>query len=176
MSVIEVEGVKLKYETLFRAPEKDGAVVSVRVHRSVKDVLVKLAEKEGLSGVSELIRYIIAGFLIGKYKIVKPEPKVLAAPICLNINLSRSKDVDSAQMLEIKLIVESEIDDVISEAEEFISNVRRGAVRVHGNNYVKRLRDKIVRAMIKALRYNLEDKYAKLRALHDELTSVTNSV
>ncbi|WP_243671264.1 ribbon-helix-helix protein, CopG family [Vulcanisaeta sp. JCM 16161] len=72
--VFIIDDIPVKYEDLFRAPEKDGAVVSVRVHRSVKELLTKLAEKEGLDGVSELLRYLVAGYIMGKYKLIKPEP------------------------------------------------------------------------------------------------------
>ncbi|WP_054856856.1 ribbon-helix-helix protein, CopG family [Vulcanisaeta sp. JCM 16159] len=87
--VFIIDDVPVRYEDLFRAPEKDGAVVSVRVHKSVKELLTKLAEKEGLDGVSELLRYLVAGYIMGKYKLIKPEPKVITQPIFLNVNINK---------------------------------------------------------------------------------------
>ncbi len=172
---INVEGMNLKLEDLFKAPEKDGTVISVRVHKSVKEALVKLAEKEGLHGVSELVRYIIAGFLMGKYNIVKPSPKVLAPPIYLNVNVVKmSKQVDDnghdedLELLEVK----SEIEDTIREAEEFIRNVKVRAVRIQGNEYARKLRTKIFRALVKAVKHNLKDHVPRLKELFEELNNL----
>lgn len=171
MSTIQVEGITIKYEDLFRAPEKDGAVVSVRVHRSVKEALAKLAEREGLNGISELIRYLIAGFLIGKYQIIKPEPKVLAPPIYLNVNVSKvSKEIVNSKF-EIKFAIKSEIEDVINEVMEFINNVKKGIVKLHGNDYVRKLKEKLIKCMIKALKHGLDDEYERVKSTYELLTN-----
>jgi len=179
--VINVEGMKLKLEDLFKAPEKDGTVISVRVHRSVKEVLMKLAEKEGLHGVSELVRYIIAGFLMGRYNIVKPDPKVLAPPIYLNVNVvktssrqsqDREDGHDDITILEVK----SEIEDIIREVEDFINKARIRAIRLQGNEYVKKLRTKVFRALVKAVKYNLRDVVPRLKELFEELNNLLRSV
>ncbi|NPA24177.1 MAG: CopG family transcriptional regulator [Crenarchaeota archaeon] len=176
--VIDVEGMKLKFEDLFKAPEKDGTVISVRVHRSVKEALLKLAEKEGLHGVSELVRYIIAGFLMGKYKIVKPDPKVLAPPIYLNINVvkaTRSSDGDSEDGVEDALEAleaKAEIEEVIKEAEDFIMKAKMRAVKLQGNEYARKLRTRIFKALVKAVRYNFRDRTEKLKQLFEELNNL----
>ncbi|OYT26448.1 MAG: CopG family transcriptional regulator [Thermoprotei archaeon ex4572_64] len=172
-SVVIVDGVSLRYEDLFRAPERDGAVVSVRVHRSVKEVLMRLAEKEGLSGVSELIRYLIAGFLMGKYNLVKPEPKTLAPPVYLNININRTGSERFRERDELRLAVKFEIDEVINEIFEFLENARKGSVKIVGNDYARKLRDKALKAMIKALRYGLEEEYEKLKLLQSGLSRLS---
>ncbi len=175
--VIDVEGMKLRFEDLFKAPEKDGTVISVRVHRSVKEALMKLAEKEGLHGVSELVRYIIAGFLMGKYKIVKPDPKILAPPIYLNISVVKTTKSgngepeateDALEALEAK----AEIEEVIKEAEDFIMKAKLRAVKLQGNEYARKLRTRIFKAMVKAVRYNFRDRIEKLKQLFEELNNL----
>ncbi|NPA99871.1 MAG: CopG family transcriptional regulator [Crenarchaeota archaeon] len=175
--VIDVDGMKLKFEDLFKAPEKDGTVISVRVHRSVKEALMRLAEKEGLHGVSELVRYIIAGFLMGKYKIVKPDPKVLAPPIYLNINVVKttrqaSEDPEETELALEALEAKAEIEEVIKEAEDFISKAKMRAVKLQGNEYARKLRTKIFKAMVKAVRYNFRDRMEKLKQLFEELNNL----
>ncbi len=171
---LEIEGIKVRLEDLFRAPEKDGAVVSVRVHRSVKEALAKLAAKEGLHGVSELVRYLIAGFLMGKYKIEKPSPKVLAPPIYLNVSVQVHRGSDrgkSQHELEI-MQVKSEIEEVVREAKDFIEKVRRREVKTVGNDYARKLRAKVFRALIKAVKYQLEDETQELKMLFTELNNI----
>lgn len=171
---LEVEGIKIKLEDLFRAPEKDGAVVSVRVHRSVKEALMKLAAKEGLHGVSELVRYLIAGFLMGKYKIEKPSPKVLAPPIYLNVSVQVQRGGERARSpYELEIMqIRSEIHEVIREAREFLDKVRRREVRVTGNEYVRKLRAKVFKALLKAVKYGLDDEKEELKSLFTELTNI----
>jgi len=175
--VIDVDGMKLRFEDLFKAPEKDGTVISVRVHRSVKEALMRLAEKEGLHGVSELVRYIIAGFLMGKYKIVKPDPKVLAPPIYLNINVVKTtrppnENPEEAELALEALEAKAEIEEVIKEAEDFITKAKLKAVKLQGNEYARKLRTKIFKAMVKAVRYNFRDRIEKLKQLFEELNNL----
>jgi len=161
----ENEDLPLRYEDLFRAPEKDGAVVSVRVHRRVKDALVKLAEKEGLDGVSELVRYLVAGYLMGKYQLVKPEPRVVPQPIFLNINLSKESKGGGDEYLLVKM----QIDELLRESMSTVEKLRRGLINSRGNEYLRRLRERVVRYMVKAMRNGLEEEYEKLRAIHAAL-------
>lgn len=153
------------YDILFAAPDRDGSIVSVRVHRQVKEMLAEIAEKEGLNGVSELVRYIIAGFLIGKYEPARPDPKVLHAPIFLNINVNKKEETRGEA-----LVISMEAEEAVREAEEFLAKVRRGTVQLRGGNeYAKKLRDRIAKLMARSLRYGLEDEYAKLRAVFNAL-------
>ncbi|MGC8596522.1 MAG: ribbon-helix-helix protein, CopG family [Thermocladium sp.] len=152
------------YELLFAAPDRDGSVVSVRVHKQVKEMLTEIAEKEGLNGVSELVRYIIAGFLIGKYEPIKPDPKVLHAPIFLNINVNKREEPRGNEVA-----IAMEIDETMKEAEEFIAKVKRGVVQLRGNEYAKKLRDRLAKLMTKALRYGLEEEYGRLKTVFNAL-------
>jgi hypothetical protein len=168
--VFVIDDVPIRYEDLFRAPERDGAVVSVRVHKSVKELLVKLAEREGLDGVSELLRYLVAGYIMGKYKPIKPEPKVITQPIFLNVNINKKaieEHVDTAQM-GLKI----EIDELIKESMDVIDKVKKGLINPRGNEYIRRLRNKAVKYMIKSLRYGMEEEYEKLKAIQITLTAM----
>ncbi|MFB6469993.1 MAG: CopG family transcriptional regulator [Vulcanisaeta sp. AZ3] len=167
---IVIDDIPIKYEDLFRAPEKDGAVVSVRVHRSVKELLTKLADKEGLDGVSELLRYLVAGYIMGKYKLIRPEPKVLAQPIFLNVNINKKAIEEHVDLSQVGL--KMEIDELIKESMDIISKVKKGIVNPRGNEYIRRLRNKAVKYMIRALKYGLEDEYEKLKAIQITLTSM----
>ena len=153
------------YDILFAAPDRDGSIVSVRVHKQVKEMLTEIAEKEGLNGVSELVRYIIAGFLIGKYEPARPDPKVLHAPIFLNINVNKKEETTRGEALVISM----EAEETTREAEEFLAKVKRGTVQLRGNEYAKKLRDRIAKLMARSLRYGLEDEYAKLRTVFNAL-------
>lgn len=146
--VFIIDDVPVRYEDLFRAPEKDGAVVSVRVHKSVKELLTKLAEKEGLDGVSELLRYLVAGYIMGKYKLIKPEPKVITQPIFLNVNINKKAIEEHTDMAQIGL--KMEIDELIKESMDVISKVKKGVINPRGNEYIRRLRNKAVKYMVKA--------------------------
>jgi hypothetical protein len=103
----------LTYNDLFRAPDKEGAIVSVRVHKKVKAVLEDLAKREGLDGVSELVRYLIAGYLLGKYNLERPREKVLVEPIVLTVNVQKSSNV-AFDDVEIELAAE-EVSAVIKD-------------------------------------------------------------
>ena len=172
-SIVKIEDISLRYEDLFRAPEKDGAIISVRVHKSVKEALVKIAEREGLEGVSELVRYLIAGFLMGKYQLIKPEPKVLTPPIFLNINVNKtnSKNNNDKEIEKIYFI-RDEVNDIIKEALEFLENIKKGTITIKGNEYIKKLKEKVLKSMIKSLKYNLEDEYEKLKTIYTTLTTL----
>lgn len=128
--VFIIDDVPVRYEDLFRAPEKDGAVVSVRVHKSVKELLTKLAEKEGLDGVSELLRYLVAGYIMGKYKLIKPEPKVITQPIFLNVNINKKAIEEHTDMTQIGL--KMEIDELIKESMDVINKVKKGVINQGG--------------------------------------------
>ena len=168
--VFIIDDIPVKYEDLFRAPEKDGAVVSVRVHKSVKELLTKLAEKEGLDGVSELLRYLVAGYIMGKYKLIKPEPRVITQPIFLNVNISKKTIEEHTDMAQIGL--KMEIDEIIKESMDVINKVKKGVINPKGNEYIRRLRNKAVKYMIKALRYGMEDEYEKLKTIQVTLTTL----
>ncbi|BDR91386.1 ribbon-helix-helix protein, CopG family [Vulcanisaeta souniana] len=168
--VFIIDDVPVKYEDLFRAPEKEGAVVSVRVHKSVKELLTKLAEKEGLDGVSELLRYLVAGYIMGKYKLVRPEPKVITQPIFLNVNISKKAIEEHTDMAQMGL--KMEIDELIKESMDVIGKVKKGVINPKGNEYIRRLRNKAVKYMIKALKYGLEEDYEKLKTIQMTLTTL----
>lgn len=153
----------IRYEDLFRAPEKDGSIISVRVHKGVKDLLVIAARREGLRSVSELLRYLIAGYVLGQYNIARPEPKLAPQPIYLNININKGT---SALDLEDKI---SEVNAVVEEIENFILNAKSGLVILRGNNYISKLLRKASRAARIAHRYGLRDSYEKLKTLRMEL-------
>ncbi len=168
--VFVLDDIPIKYEDLFRAPEKDGAVVSVRVHKSVKELLTKLAEKEGLDGVSELLRYLVAGYIMGKYKLIKPEPKVITQPIFLNVNVNKKTTEEHIDMTQVGL--KMEIEELVKEAMDVISKVKKGLINPRGNEYIRRLRNKAVKYMIKALKYGMEDEYEKLKTIQITLTTM----
>ncbi|MCG2870092.1 MAG: CopG family transcriptional regulator [Vulcanisaeta sp.] len=171
--IFVIDDVPIRYEDLFRAPEKDGAVVSVRVHKSVKELLVKLAEKEGLDGVSELLRYLVAGYIMGKYKLVKPEPRLLAQPIVLNININKKVNGDGKDGVNIaQMELKMEIDELIKESMNVIDKVKRGLINPRGNEYIRKLRNRAVKYMIKALKYGMEDEYNKLKTIQITLTEL----
>jgi hypothetical protein len=168
--VFIIDDIPVKYEDLFRAPEKDGAVVSVRVHKSVKELLTKLAEKEGLDGVSELLRYLVAGYIMGKYKLIKPEPRVIPQPIFLNVNISKKTIEEHTDTAQIGL--KMEIDEMIKESMDVINKVKKGVINPKGNEYIRRLRNKTVKYMVKALKYGMEDEYEKLKTIQMTLTTL----
>ena len=168
--VFVLDDIPIKYEDLFRAPEKDGAVVSVRVHKSVKELLTKLAEKEGLDGVSELLRYLVAGYIMGKYKLIKPEPKVITQPIFLNVNVNKKTTEEHIDMTQVGL--KMEIEELVKEAMDVISKVKKGLINPRGNEYIRRLRNKAVKYMITALKYGMEDEYEKLKTIQITLTTM----
>ena len=119
-----VKEFDLTYADLFRAPDREGAIVSVRVHRKVKAVLEELAKREGLDGVSELVRYLIAGYLLGKYGIERPREKVLVEPIVLTVNVNkRGEAVEDAVEAELAL---EEIGNVIRDVEDYLRKVKAG--------------------------------------------------
>ena len=168
--VFIIDDVPIRYEDLFRAPEKDGAVVSVRVHKSVKELLTKLAEKEGLDGVSELLRYLVAGYIMGKYKLIKPEPRVITQPIFLNVNINKKAIEEHTDMAQVGL--KMEIDELIKESMDVINKVKRGVINPKGNEYIRRLRNKAVKYMVKALKYGMEEEYEKLKTIQVTLTTL----
>ncbi len=154
------------YRNLFRAPDKEGSIVSVRVHRSVKDILAEMARREGLEGVSELVRYLIAGYILGHYKIAKPEPKMLVSPIYLTISVERGrKGAVSEEKAE-------EVGMVIKEATRFLANVKRGEVIVRGNDYARRLYRRVGKAIRMARELGLEDQYMELLRIKAQLSSL----
>ncbi|ABW02775.1 hypothetical protein [Caldivirga maquilingensis] len=158
---------ELNYELLFSAPDKDGAVVSIRVHKLVKDVLTRIAREEGLDGVSELVRHIIASFLLSKLNVVKPEPKLLTPPMYVNININKTvKGINNAERELAKI----KIDDKVEEAYEFIEKYKKGIIRVTGNNnYARKIRRDLAEAIALALKYGLEDEYSRLKVLLNEI-------
>lgn len=176
--VVEIEGIKIKVEDLFKAPEKDGAVVSVRVHRTVKEALMRLAEKEGLHGVSELIRYLIAGFLMGKYGIVKPDPKVLAPPIYLNVqvNVTRRQERQEEPTLDMKVLeLKREIEEALAETYDVIDKIQKKLIKVKGNEYIRKLKYRLFKLLTRAVRYGLEDEVMKIRNAFIELNRAVDS-
>jgi len=158
-----MEIVKPSYEELFSAPDKDGAIISVRVHRNVKIALERIAKEMGLRGVSELVRYIIAGFLMGRLGIEKPQPLVITQPIQLNVVVSRGNDREDGV---------EEVEEVIREAEEYLRNLKFGRV-VPRYEYLNRLMKKINRAMKVAKSLGLQAHYEKLSAISLELGLLT---
>ncbi len=168
--VFIIDDIPVRYEDLFRAPEKDGAVVSVRVHKSVKEILTRLAEKEGLDGVSELLRYLVAGYIMGKYRLVKPEPRVITQPIFLNVNVNKKVVEERADIAQLGLRME--IEELIKESMDVINKVKRGVINPRGNEYIRRLRNKAVKYMVKALKYGMEEEYEKLKTMQITLTAL----
>ncbi len=146
-------------------------MVSVRVHKSVKELLTKLAEKEGLDGVSELLRYLVAGYIMGKYKLIKPEPpRVITQPIFLNVNINKKTIEEHTDMAQIGL--KMEIDELIKESMDVINKVKKGVINPKGNEYIRRLRNKAVKYMVKALKYGMEEEYEKLKTIQITLTTL----
>ena len=167
-----VELRELTYDILFSAPERDGAIISVRVHKIVKEVLQKIASEEGLDGVSELVRNIIASYLIGKLNLTKPEPKVLTPPMYVNINVNKSnggRQYNPGEAMLAKL----KVDEKIEKAYDFLKKYKLGLILVGGNNtYVKRIKREVIEAIALALKYGLEDEYSKLKELMNELQAI----
>ncbi|MFN7105014.1 MAG: ribbon-helix-helix protein, CopG family, partial [Pyrobaculum sp.] len=143
----------LTYSDLFRAPDRDGAVVSVRVHKKVKKVLEELTKREGLDGVSELVRYLIAGYLLGKYNIERPKERAVE-PIILTVNVQKSRVDDMEMAVE-------EVLEVIKEIEDYVAKVRAGVVP-RNPEVARRFGKKVVKALRTAERLGMEEEYAKL--------------
>ncbi|MFB6489689.1 MAG: ribbon-helix-helix protein, CopG family [Thermoproteus sp. AZ2] len=168
---MDVKQFDLSYEDLFKAPDKEGAIVSVRVHEKVKKVLEDLARREGLAGVSELVRYLIAGYLMGKYNIVRPEKRVLVEPIVLNISVERGADRgDGVDDLEAELAVQ-EVERAIEDAEDYLRKLQAGLV-VKNPDYVAKLSKRVVRAAQRAKRLGLAEEYTKLLKLKSQLMAL----
>ncbi|AEA13344.1 CopG domain protein DNA-binding domain protein [Thermoproteus uzoniensis 768-20] len=162
-----MDGVRefdLTYEQLFSAPDKEGSIVSVRVHRKVKSVLEELARKEGLDGVSELVRYLIAGYLMGKYNIVRPERRVVVEPIVLNINVAKGGGRDD---LDVELALQ-EVEKIVSDAEDYLRKLAMGVV-IKNPEYIAKLNRQLVKAAKTAKRMGLDEVYAKILKLKSQL-------
>ncbi len=155
----------LTYSDLFRAPDRDGTIVSVRVHKKVKKVLEELTKREELNGVSELVRYLIAGYLLGKYNIERPKERIFIEPIVLNVNVQKSRNIDDE---ELELAVE-EVIAVIRDVEDYIKKVRAGIVPRNPEIAVK-LSKRVVKALKTAKKMGLEDEYLKLTKLRTQLS------
>jgi len=157
----------LTYKDLFRAPDKEGAIVSVRVHRKVKAVLEDLAKKEGLDGVSELVRYLIAGYLLGKYNIEKPREKVIVEPIVLTVNVQRGGNtvVDDVEMD----LAAEEVFAVIRDVEDYVKKVRAGVIPKNPE-IAMRLSKKLGKALKTAKRLGMEEEYMRLMRLKAQLS------
>lgn len=157
----------LTYNDLFRAPDKEGAIVSVRVHRKVKAVLEELAKSEGLDGVSELVRYLIAGYLLGKYNIERPKEKVLVEPIVLTVNVQRGggQTVDD---VDYELAAEK-VTAVIRDVEDYIRKIKAGLVP-RNPEIAMRLGEKVARALKTAKKLGMEEEYMKLMKLKAQLS------
>ncbi|MEZ0319318.1 MAG: ribbon-helix-helix protein, CopG family [Pyrobaculum sp.] len=163
-----IKELDLAYSDLFRAPDKEGAVVSVRVHRKVKAVLEELAKREGLEGVSELVRYLIAGYLLGKYNIERPREKVLVEPIVLTVNVQkRAPQLDE---VEADLAAE-EIDVVIRDVEDYVRKVKAGLVPRNPEVAMK-LGKRVAKALKAAKALGLEEEYVKLMKLKAQLSTI----
>ncbi len=161
----------LTYNDLFRAPDKEGAIVSVRVHKKVKAVLEELAKREGLDGVSELVRYLIAGYLLGKYNIERPKEKVLVEPIVLNINVQKGLNA-TLDDVELDLAAE-EIATVIKDVEDYIKKVKAGIVQKNPEIAI-RLGKKLVKALKIAKKLGMEEEYMRLIKLKTQLSLLEN--
>jgi len=157
----------LTYNDLFRAPDKEGAIVSVRVHKKVKAVLEELAKREGLDGVSELVRYLIAGYLLGKYNIERPKEKVLVEPIVLNINVQKGRNA-TLDDVELDLAAE-EVAAVIKDVEDYIKKVKAGIVQKNPE-IAMRLGKKLVKALKIAKKLGMEEEYMRLIKLKTQLS------
>jgi hypothetical protein len=161
----------LTYNDLFRAPDKEGAIVSVRVHKKVKAVLEDLAKREGLDGVSELVRYLIAGYLLGKYNIERPKEKVLVEPIVLNINVQKGRN---ATLDDVELdLAAGEIATVIKDVEDYIKKVKAGIVQKNPEIAI-RLGKKLVKALKIAKKLGMEEEYMRLIKLKTQLSLLEN--
>jgi len=159
----------LTYADLFRAPDKEGAIVSVRVHRKVKAVLEELAKREGLDGVSELVRYLIAGYLLGKYGIERPREKVLVEPIVLTVNVNRRGEaVEDAVEAELAL---EEIGNVIRDVEDYLRKVKAGLASKNPE-IAMRLAKRVAKALKTAKKFGLEEEYMKLVKLKTQLSMI----
>ncbi len=162
-----MDGIKefnLTYEQLFSAPDKEGSIVSVRVHKKVKEVLEQLAQREGLDGVSELVRYLIAGYLMGKYNIVRPERKVLVEPIVMNINVAKTARYDE---LDEELALQ-ELERTIRDAEDYLKKLSMGLV-IKNPEYISKLNKQLIKAAKAAKRMGLDEIYAKILKLKAQL-------
>lgn len=161
---MEVKEFDLTYEQLFSAPDKEGSIVSVRVHKKVKEVLEQLAEREGLDGVSELVRYLIAGYLMGKYNIVRPEKKVVVEPIVLNINVAKTTRVDE---LDEELALQ-ELEKIVRDAEDYLKKLSMGLV-IKNPEYIAKLNKQLVKAAKTAKRMGMDEVYSKILKLKAQL-------
>jgi hypothetical protein len=161
----------LTYNDLFRAPDKEGAIVSVRVHKKVKAVLEDLAKREGLDGVSELVRYLIAGYLLGKYNLERPREKVLVEPIVLTVNVQKSSNA-AFDDVEIELAAE-EVSAVIKDVEDYVKKVKAGVVQKNPE-IAMRLGKKLVKALKTAKKLGMEEEYMQLIKLKAQLSLLEN--
>lgn len=162
----EIKQFDLTYDELFSAPDKEGSIVSVRVHKKVKSVLEELAKREGLEGVSELVRYLIAGYLMGKYNIVRPERRVLVEPIILNINVAKGGKA-AVDELDMELAIQ-EVHRVVQDAEDYIRKLMAGMV-IKNPEYINKLNRQLVKAAKTAKRLGLEDVYTKILKIKSQL-------
>jgi hypothetical protein len=55
---------------------------------------------------------------------------------------------------------------------DVIDKVKKGLINPRGNEYIRRLRNKAVKYMIKSLRYGMEEEYEKLKAIQITLTAM----
>lgn len=157
----------LTYNDLFRAPDKEGAIVSVRVHKKVKSVLEELAKREGLDGVSELVRYLIAGYLLGKYNIERPQDRVLVEPIVLTVNVQKNAKIDD---IDLDLAAE-EVHTVIRDVEDYVRKVKMGVIPKNPE-IAMRLSKKLSKALKMAKKLGLEEEYIKLMRLKAQLSVI----
>ncbi|MEM0484085.1 MAG: ribbon-helix-helix protein, CopG family [Pyrobaculum sp.] len=164
----QIKEFDLTYSDLFRAPDKEGAIVSVRVHKKVKAVLEELAKREGLDGVSELVRYLIAGYLLGKYNIERPRERVLVEPIVLTVNVQ--KNAQPIDEVEIDLAAE-EVTAVIKDVEDYVKKVKAGVIPKNPD-IAMRLGKKLARALKIAKKLGMEEEYIKLMKLKAQLTLI----
>lgn len=162
-----VKEYDLTYNDLFSAPDKEGAIVSVRVHKKVKAVLEELAEREGLNGVSELVRYLIAGYLLGKYNIERPKERIIVEPIVLTVNVQKSRQ--SVDDVEAELVAE-EIEAVIRDVEDYLKKVKAGMV-MRNPEIAARLGKKLIKAIKSAKKLGLVDEYTQLMKLKAQLAA-----
>lgn len=162
-----VKEYDLTYNDLFSAPDKEGAIVSVRVHKKVKAVLEELAEREGLNGVSELVRYLIAGYLLGKYNIERPKERIIVEPIVLTVNVQKGRQ--SVDDVEAELVAE-EIAAVIKDVEDYLKKVKAGMV-MRNPEIAARLGKKLIKAIKSAKKLGLVDEYMQLMKLKAQLAA-----
>jgi hypothetical protein len=171
MYMNEVREFDLTYNDLFRAPDKEGAIVSVRVHRKVKAVLEDLAKKEGLDGVSELVRYLIAGYLLGKYNLERPRERVLVEPIVLTVNVQKGGNA-AVDDVEMDLAAE-EVSAIIRDVEDYVKKVRAGVIPRNPEIAMK-LGKKLAKALKTAKRLGMEEEYTRLIKLKAQLSLLEN--